>query len=219
MSEIKAFEKLTIEQLSGLVEKVGGPSNVPHILSGELGVILTPQHTLACTVPLIPTKFIDPKWSFWRGSLEGDGLTGEIEQDERSLTLEEIDWTKVTFTHCLEGDEKAISGKEKLRRLKQTGRIRFGGNVLLSLWTDYRTNGGNSILEWLYRTKKIIFMDFYGSVLRNPAKTAEPCVLYLHRDDGEWKWSHLGSLLNLPWEANNVSPVFMENSEANPDYS
>ncbi len=209
---IRTFSDLTINQLEKLIEILGGPANVPSILSGELRATLKINHILECSTPLDPATFIAPKWVPWRGPLDGKGLVGEIENDPRSSALTEIDWEQVTFIDCLEGVEKAISGDEKFRRLKKAGHIRFGGNVLLSLLNNYRAQGTHSILEWLYREKGITCLDFFGDVFRSPeAPEHAPSVLYLYRDDGEWRWSPAASLNgNYPWETHNKTAILIK---------
>lgn len=196
---------LTFDQLLELIDRVGGPRNVPKILSGEIRVILESRSILKCSNQFDPVAFIGDKYSYWRGSAEGNGLEGDVDQDERSVALERIDWSQVTFTHCLLGDEKSISGEEKIKRLKQTGHILFGANVFLSLWTDYQANKQNSVIEWLYHTNGLTCLDFLGTILRD--EEGHRYIIYMYRDDGEWRWSCWGSLEKLKWEAHNLSGV------------
>ena len=136
-----------------------------------------------------PAKFLDKGWTTWKGPSDGDGLSGDEDVDPRSLAFSEIEVGKFLFETCLEEGEKRIAGEEKFRRLKERPDfIRFGGNVFLALWEDYQANKKSSILEWLYQTQKVSFMDFFGTILRGPHGSR--IVLYLCRcDGGRWRWS------------------------------
>jgi len=151
------------------------------------------------TKPFNPRKFIGEGWSVWRGPADGDGLSGEEDVDVRSLSLTEIETSALLFETCLKEGDSRITREEKLRRLKEKPEyIRLGGNVFLGLWLDYQANKENSILENLYRTKGIKFLDFFGLVLRNP--NGYRSVLSLFRyDDGLWGWSY--SWLDVGWHA------------------
>ena len=136
-----------------------------------------------------PSEFLGEGWTIWKGPNDGDGLSGEEDIDLRSGDLTEINSASFIFETRLKEGEKSITGEEKLRRLKEEKPefIRFGGNVFLGLWEDYQTSKENSILEWLYRTFGITFMDFPGLVLRLP--DGGRYVLCLRRgDDGAWRW-------------------------------
>ena len=151
-----------------------------------------------------PTEFLGKGWTTWKGSADGDGLSGEEDIDPRSLALTEVELANFLFKTCLKTDEESISGEEKLRRLKEEnpGFIRFGGNVFLGLWEDYQANKENSILEWLHRNFGVTFMDFFGQVLRDPHGRRD--VLFLYRcDGGEWSW-HC-SWLDFRWGAGRPS--------------
>ena len=63
----------------------------------------------------------------------GDGWTVE-EEDERSLALNEIDLTEVAFETTLQKGEKSVKGEEKLKRLKEDGRIRLDAGIFKTLW-------------------------------------------------------------------------------------
>ena len=99
---------------------------------------------------------------------------------------------------------KAITGEEKLRRLKERPEfIRCGGSVFYALWLDYEANKENSILEWLDRNFQVTSLDFMGQILRSPSDLRY--VLCLCRDDyyGEWGWHY--DWLGYLWGARNFS--------------
>jgi hypothetical protein len=147
------------------------------------------------TKPFNPVEFLGKDWATWRGSIDGNGLSGEEDIDSRTLAITEVELAKFVFETCLKAGEKSVSGEEKLRRLKEKPEfIRFGGSIFHALWLDYQTYKENSILEWLYRNLGVTFMDFMGQVLRFP--NGDRYVLYLDRnDDGKWRWRYgwLGS--------------------------
>ncbi|HBP00764.1 MAG: hypothetical protein UY41_C0051G0002 [Candidatus Moranbacteria bacterium GW2011_GWE1_49_15] len=135
-----------------------------------------------------PVEFLGEGWSIWKGLVDGDGLSGEEDMDVRSLELAEVETAKIVFEAYLEEGESSIKGEEKIMRSKKNpDLIRLGGNVFLGFWLDYQANKENSVLEWLYRTRKIRFIDFPGLVLRGPR--GNRCLPYLYRlGDGEWDW-------------------------------
>ncbi|MFA6171425.1 MAG: hypothetical protein WCW77_01315 [Patescibacteria group bacterium] len=96
--------------------------------------------------------------TIWRGDLDGDGLSGEPNIDERTASLSVIDLTFIVPVFCRGWKEKYLTGKEKLKRLKEVPeRARLGINAFLGLWEDYLLNDSNSAIEWLFRNK----MDEY----------------------------------------------------------
>lgn len=148
--------------------------------------------------PFSPAEFIGQGWTIWLGSADGNGLSGEPDQDLREQTLAEVDFSQALIENCLKDGEASIKGEEKLRRLKEAGNTRLGGATFLALWRDYQTNKENSVLEWLYRNRKITYLDFFGLVLRSP--NGSRCVLYLYRyEDGEWYWNY--GWLAYDWES------------------
>lgn len=195
---------LTGGDLAFLVKTVGGPDNVGRLKRGELQLTLkVVKKILQCDLQFDPSSFIGAGWAPWHGDANGDGLTGKIDQDERSLALKEIDWVRVVFQHFLRDGETIITGEENLKRQKAVGHIRFGGNVFASLWQDYQKNKKNSVLEWLYTTHGITFISFFGLVLRDP--DGGRFVLCLCRGGGGWDWSY--GWLGGDWGARCVSGV------------
>ena len=57
------------------------------------------------------------------------------EQDERSITLEEINPSKISLESMLQ-DEPIIRGEEHLKRLKQVGHIRLDAKIFQTLWVN-----------------------------------------------------------------------------------
>lgn len=149
-------------------------------------------------------EFIGKDWKVWRGPVNGCGLNGDEDIDSRSLVLTEINADSLLFESCLQEGEQRITGEEKLKRLKAANLVRLGGNAFLGLWRDYEANKENSVLEYLYRTRKITYLDFFGLILRSP--DSDRCVLYLYRDsDGAWTWYYFW--LGCGWDAGARSAV------------
>ncbi|MEK9185760.1 MAG: hypothetical protein AAB863_03210 [Patescibacteria group bacterium] len=130
-----------------------------------------------------PAKFLGEGWSIWRGPADGDGLSGDEEQDERSLALTEVDFSKVRFETCLKDDEHGITGEEKLRRLKEAGHIRLDAKVFQTLWEN-KDKIPESWKEKINDNIRYIFFD--GTILRSPSGSRD--VLCFCWDDGEWHW-------------------------------
>ena len=106
------------------------------------------------------TKFAGEDWAVWRGPINGNGLSGEEDIDQRSLALPVIQVSKLILANCGKKDEKDITGtgEEMLRRLRieQPETIRLGGNAFLGLWNDYKANKEISVLELLHRLKELL---------------------------------------------------------------
>ena len=122
------------------------------------------------TVPFDPVKFLGQGWTI-------------DEQDERSLTLNQVDLAKIQLEHMLKKDERWIKGEEKLKRLKKAGYVRLDAKVFQILWEDQalipeswkeKTNGNTT------------FTFFDGTVFRNPYGYRD--VLCLCWRDGRWLW-------------------------------
>jgi len=154
------------------------------------------------TKPFNPAKCIGEGWTTWKGPIDGDGLSGEEDVDPRGLSPKKIEISKLLFETCLKKEEKTINGEEKILRQKEMPVIRLGGKHFLGLREDYQANRENSVLEYLYRTRKITFLDFMGQVLRNPI--GHRSVLYQYRlGDGRWYWND--SWLDNDWHADDPS--------------
>ncbi len=136
------------------------------------------------TTPFNPAKFLGEGWSIWRGPANGDGLSGDEEQDERSLALTEVDLSKVRFETCLRDGEPRINGEEKLKRLREAGHIRLDAKVFQSLW-EHKDKIPESWKEKINGNTRFIFFD--GTILRSPY--GGRLVLYFYWLGGEWSWS------------------------------
>jgi hypothetical protein len=121
-------------------------------------------------------------WTIWKGPADGDGLTGEEEQDAQALALTEIDITTLLFETAHLENEMGINGEEMLRRFRESGWILHDavfGQALLD--EPYRVT-----LEMLRITRGIKLFALPGTVLLN--SSGSRCVLCLSWDRGVWDW-------------------------------
>jgi len=133
--------------------------------------------------PFNPATFIGEGWTIWKGPADGDGLSGDEEQDSKSLALTEIDITRIQFDACLEEGESWVNGEERQKRLKKAGRPQLDLKVLQVFWENQalipeaskRMANGN-----------VRYMYFTGTVLRSPYGSRY--ILYLYYDVGRWGW-------------------------------
>ena len=142
---------------------------------------------------------IDRTRSFDLVKLLGQGWTIE-EQDERSLTLTQVNLANVRLEHMLKKGEDRITGEEKLKRLKKAGQIRLDIKVFQILWE----NKAWIPEAWKQKTNdNTTFVFFVGTVLRYPNGNRGVLCLYWH--DGQWHWGD--SSLNSGWSACGPSAV------------
>jgi len=107
-----------------------------------------------------------------------------MEQDERSLSLTEIDLNKVSLETYLKTGEKFIKGEEKLRREKQDKQIRLDAGILLTLWVK-QDSIPESWKEKVNGKTKYIFFD--GTILqRSDGRRYVLCLCWVNN---KWRWS------------------------------
>ena len=122
------------------------------------------------------------------------------EQEQRSLALTEIDFSKVRFVSGLKTGENYITGKQKLGRLKKAGAIRLDAKVGQALYEEK----GQPTLRFIHEHFNISWFELAGTVLRSPH--GDRYFLYLYRnDDGSWGWDYYW--LDSDRGAGDVSPV------------
>ncbi len=133
--------------------------------------------------PLDLMTFVGEGWSIWKGLADSDGLSGDEDQDNRSLALTEIDISKIELETTLKRGESSINGEQKQKRLKDDGRIRLDAKVFQTFWEDQ-----SKIPEaWKKRVNgNIQYICFDGTILRIPG--GDRSVLYLCWGGGSWSW-------------------------------
>lgn len=146
------------------------------------------------------SNFIDRRWKLVSKN-----------QERRSHVLEIVDFAKAEFISSFrEGDGEFITGEVKFCRLKEDGRIIYGITVFEGLWQNYLEKKETSVLEILFRERKITFMTFFGNIFLDPV-SHKRCVLALRRFDrtGD-KWIRDVYWLDLTWSRKHVSVVSSE---------
>ncbi|OGD32128.1 hypothetical protein A3C91_03185 [Candidatus Azambacteria bacterium RIFCSPHIGHO2_02_FULL_52_12] len=195
---------------AGLVKRMCQGDHLVHIREYLLGhaEVKMPKRIITCAAFFNPAEFLGGGWSIWKGPADGDGLSGEEDQDERSLMITELDLAELLFETCLKEKEEYIAGEEKLKRLKTKNSVLLGGRQFLALRQDWQKNGSESALEWLYETKGATYLDFPGLVLRRP--DGRRCLLAFCRDGGgRWGWGYYW--LGGDWFGDNPSAVLASN--------
>ena len=151
-------------------------------ISGPNTLVIDRSH------PFNPTRFIGKGWTI-------------EEQDERALALTEIDFSKVRFESGLKEGEAAITGEEKLKRLKAGGVVRLDAKIGQTLYEE----NGQATLRFIHEHFGISWLELAGTVLRHP--DGRRYCLYLCRyGDDPWRWRY--GWLDYDRRARTVSPVF-----------
>jgi hypothetical protein len=133
--------------------------------------------------PFNPAEFIGKGWDFWRGPIDGDGLSGDLDEDPRSLAITQLDLSQIRLVTTLKEGETIINGEEKQWRLKAASYIRLDLGIFQTFWNNQR------LIPQLFReltSGGTTYIFFDGQPLRNP--NGYRYVLYLYFDDGEWYW-------------------------------
>lgn len=150
-----------------------------------------------------PTKFLGPEYSTWKGPVDGDGLRGAEDRDDRNFMLHALAFSGVEFVTGFNGVVKSIiDGEEKLFRLRSDNKsICLGGDTFLSLWLDYNARGDASVLEWLRNNREIEYLDFFGIVLRKEQVKLDAirCVPFFRYDKQKKEWRYGCSWLAFSW--------------------
>lgn len=120
--------------------------------------------------PFDPAKFIGKGWT--------------IDEQVCRRTEDNLDAGEIVRKDYLKSGEASINGEERLRRIKAApGDVQLNGEDFLALYEEK----GQLTLWWLYETKGITWLSFWGIILRHPV--SRRFVLYLYRkDDGSWGW-------------------------------
>jgi hypothetical protein len=131
----------------------------------------------------IPVEKIGPCWPIWLGPKDGDGLTGEPNQDLRALALKEFDPAKAVLLTGLEEVETVVTGEKKLERFAKGKEIPVDDQTL---WTLYNENGQKT-LEWMNKYLGATWLEASGTVLLHPnGRRFSLCLC--RKTDGGWGW-------------------------------
>jgi len=200
--EAKGF---TAAQITALGQNQGGILDQLMLVFMGLATIVMASLKLALDKAFSPVELIGAGWSVWKGPAEGNGTEGDDDcvQEPAVVDFSEV----VTETH-LQGEETTVHGEEKMKRARASGNPQLGGKAFMVLWSNWLEckkagKPGDSILERLYKAKKIgNVIYFFGITLRSPV--GDRGVLYLCRDDGgRWRWDY--GWLDDRWGASNPS--------------
>lgn len=136
--------------------------------------------------PFDPAKFIGSGWSIWRGPADGDGLSGDEDQDKRSLALTELDVTTIRLETMLKPGEKSLPGDMRQQRLKEAGHVRLDAGIFQHFWRNqhlipkhFKSPTGSDTT--------LIYIE--GTVLRSPK--GNRCVLFFYWHQKSWKWDYI----------------------------
>lgn len=188
------WDELDAEAIQQIIDKPqeAGRQFTQFLKNGGKAVIcLVASFVLKLVDAFSHTDFLGNDWSV-------------VERDEREDGFKEMDWSKVDYETCLKEGETVITGEEKLKRLKAGGKIRLGGRAFLTLWNDYQEKKEASVLEQLYKTKGMTYVDFFGLLLQTPV--GRRGVLCLCRvNGGIWNWHY--RWFGHDWAARDFSAV------------
>lgn len=154
------------------VTLLGQSKQLPGILSVLHGCseIVAVKHILK-RQPFDPVKFLGKDWT--------------VDERVGSRTGGNLDAGQILRKDYLRKGESSINGEERLKRIKAApADVQLDAEDFLALWQEE----GHKTLNWLYETKSISWLSFWGTILRNPYGNRG--VLYLcRRGDGSWSWS------------------------------
>ncbi len=128
-----------------------------------------------------------------------------LEEDKHSCELVEVDMTRVRFLHMLreEEGETSTKGEEKILRLKTMSS--FAIRLDARFARDLLAEPGQVMLDWLYQTQGVTWIDFPGTILRGPSGSR--FVLCLYRDERGWDWD--ADWLENVWSRGSPSAVLV----------
>lgn len=112
-----------------------------------------------------------------------------------------LDAGRIVRQDYLRKGESYINGEERLKRIKKApADVQLDADDFLALWQEE----GHATLKWLYDTKGITWLSFWGTILRHPF--GDRCVLGLSRGgDGSWCWDYVW--LDSVWDSNDPAAV------------
>ncbi|MBI2042139.1 MAG: hypothetical protein HYT21_00065 [Candidatus Nealsonbacteria bacterium] len=105
---------------------------------------------------------IDRTVPFGQAKPLGSGLK-IIEQDEKALTLTEVNLSQVILVNAIAGREQSIGGHEQIRRLMHSRLILLDAQIMQVLWEDQTLIPPS----WDIKKGGMPFICFDGTVLRD----------------------------------------------------
>ncbi|MDZ7798599.1 MAG: hypothetical protein U5L76_03180 [Patescibacteria group bacterium] len=113
------------------------------------------------------------------------GKGWSVNEQVSKRSSDNLEAGQITRNDYLKEGESYINGEERLRRIKVAGEqdLQLDAEDFLALWQEE----GHTTLNWLYETKGITWLSFWGTILGGPV--GRRLVLYLCRYvDGSWRW-------------------------------
>lgn len=100
-------------------------------------------------------------------------------------TLNPANISRKDYLHKGETSKSTISGEERLRRIQVAPTdIQLDASDFWALYTEK----GQTSLRWLYDTKGIVELSFWGTILKH---RGECCILCLFRNVPSWNYCYL----------------------------
>lgn len=179
LSGITALQKkeLRSQIKSGVINETIMQAFIEHRNPWESHIL-----TIDRTVPFDTETFIGKGWSIWKGPIEGNGLQGEEEQDQRSLSMSEITLEQMLFKTGLKQDEISVSGEDKIKRHRALSHIMADAKIGQILYEEE----GQKTLWAVSKRTKLTWFELPGTTIRSPE--ADRSDMCLYQDYEEWRW-------------------------------
>lgn len=166
--------KVPREIAAAVFDIIGGIEGAKQLIAGEV-VLVRASKVLLNRDDFNPGTFIGNGWR-----------TIPKETDLRAATLSQVNFAAVIPETCVcDDDPHFITGHVKLARLRESGNILLGSSAFLALWGEE----GHVTLEWLYKTKGVSFLEFFGTILEHSGSRFVLCLF--RKENGGWRWSYL----------------------------
>lgn len=122
-------------------------------------------------------------FGIWRGPANAKGLSGVEEQDERSLRIEELDFSRIALRAC--ESKQGVTREMWVRQLKGEGLILPDAKILEAIFTNLDLIP----VEWQERAKgQTRFIFFEGTAIRTRDGNRGPMFIYFSQPWHENAW-------------------------------
>ena len=135
--------------------------------------------------PFKPTM-IGTDWNSWRGPANGDGVNGEEEHDIRSLAMDYLHASRISFKSGISEVGGSLACENRIAQLNSKACILLGGGPFQAYRADLQLKGESSVVCALFKFHKLNFMGFPGMMLRSPE--GKRYFLFLRRTPNSWYW-------------------------------